>query len=306
MFDWLFGNNKEKDALQSQSDEAFKQKFIANYMNDKMGAQRANFGGISDSDWNYNMENLRSYSDQSNSAYDDINKQLGDYNKKNKYNYFGNGLIGSILNPIGQTASAVTDLATGDYAKNGRDLWSDLGAAGETALTVLPGVGALAKGAKLGKVASGIDKFNKAAYTIPGSMATGAVWGGLDKVREDGAQVNPMDILGSAGTGAAFGGIIPAVGKYGGNMLQKRGTNVLQRSMARSGIDNDVAQQLLTATPKRALYQEALRSYIPKSTFGKVALGGGALYGGSQLMGMMSPQQPQTLEDYYAMQNGGY
>ena len=46
------------------------------------------------------------------------------------------------------------------------------------------------------------------------------------------------------------------------------------------------------SVPNKALYQTALRSFVPKSTIGKVAAGGGALYGASQLMGIGGQQDP--------------
>ncbi len=60
---------------------------------------------------------------------------------------FGDSLLGSFLNPIAQTVGAVSDLATGNYKD--RDVGSDL--ATGLLLTALPGIGAAAKAAKLGK-----------------------------------------------------------------------------------------------------------------------------------------------------------
>lgn len=111
---------------------------------------------------------------------DNYKNSVADY-KANRYNIFGNGLIGGLLNPIAQTASGVGDLAglalsggksnAWDSSKNAlgvsRDWLSDLGAAGETALTFLaPGA---TKGASIG------SKMAKAGLMGAGYGATGSL-----------------------------------------------------------------------------------------------------------------------------------
>lgn len=97
---------------------------------------------------------------------DNAKNSLAQY-KANKNNYFGNGLIGSLLNPIAQTANSLGDLAglgisggkanawdgSNDYLGDKRDIGSDLGAGIETALTIAP-LGKAMSLAKAGKAAS--------------------------------------------------------------------------------------------------------------------------------------------------------
>lgn len=306
MFDWLFG--KGRDAYEKEQrqalDNAYTDKFVTDYVSQQMGGMRDKFKGtIDDNQWNDAMDNIKSIAQRNSDAYNDTQKQFDETMKKQRHNYFGDGLLGSILNPIAQTGTAALDLATGNYKD--RDVMSDLGAAGQTLLSALPAVGGAAKVLHMGKVASGLDKVNKALYTIPGSMATGAAFGGLETLRQGGSDTNLNDVLGSAGTGAAFGAAVPAVMKYGGNALRNRGSKVVQNSLASAGVGADDMASIMGKMSNKALYQEALRSLVPKSTFGKLALGGGALYGGSRLLGG-GQQQPQTIEDYYAMQQGGY
>lgn len=246
MFDWLFGdggkqrkqNEEQLDALRTQRADA---DVLSQVFNNRI------------SSGNYNNDNVGTIMDAGDSYgqfVKDADTQTADLEKslkQSRYDYFGNGLLGAILNPIGQTATAGFDLATGQYENNDRDMWSDIGAAGQTALSFLPFAGGLAR---VGGVA--------------GKMA--------------------------AGVGAAFGAGIPIAGKIGGNMLRNRGSKVLGNELAKSGVADDAAQQFMSSVPNKALYQTALRSFVPKSTVGKLAVGGGALYGASRLMG--GGQQP--------------
>lgn len=306
MFDWLFG--KGRDAYEKEQrqalDKAYTDKFVADFVSQKMGGMRDKFkGSIDDNQWGDAMDSIKSVAQRNSDTYNDTQKQFDETMKKQRHNYFGDGLLGSILNPIAQTGTAALDLATGNYKD--RDVMSDIGAAGQTLLSALPAVGGAAKALNMGKVASGLGKVNKALYTIPGSTATGAAFGGLETLRQNGADTNLSDALSSAGTGAAFGLAMPAAMKYGGKALRNRGSKVVQNSLTGAGVGADDMASIMGKIPNKALYQEALRSLVPKSTFGKLALGGGALYGGSRLLGGGQPQ-PQTIEDYYAMQQGGY
>lgn len=105
---------------------------------------------------------------------DNAKNSLAQY-KANKNNYFGNGIIGSILNPIAQTANGIGDLAgmaisggkanswdgSNDYLGDKRDIGSDLGALGETALTLIP----LGKGLSVAKAGKAVNAA-KAAGTV--------------------------------------------------------------------------------------------------------------------------------------------
>lgn len=305
MFDWLFG--KGRDAYEQEQrralDKAYTDKFVADFVSQKMGGMRDKFkGSIDDNQWGDAMDSIKSVAQRNSDTYNDTQKQFDETMKKQRHNYFGDGLLGSILNPIAQTGTAALDLATGNYKD--RDVMSDIGAAGQTLLSALPAVGGAAKALNMGKVASGLGKVNKALYTIPGSTATGAAFGGLETLRQNGADTNLSDALSSAGTGAAFGLAMPAAMKYGGKALRNRGSKLVQNSLTGAGVGADDMASIMGKIPDKALYQEALRSLVPKSTFGKLALGGCVLYGGSRLLG--GGQQPQTIEDYYAMQQGGY
>lgn len=318
MFDWLFGKSKNQ-ALAQYQDAAEQQKISQdtnNLLKDKLNEMYndpANAGLLADmrktnpgfdDSWKAQMTNLDMQGDKLKGATDAANAELKKQEKKQKYNVFGDGILGSFLNPIAQTVSAVGDLATGNYKD--RDVGSDLAAAGETLLTALPGIGAAAKAAKLGKVAEGLGAVNKALYTIPGSAATGAAMGGLDKIRTG----ETDDALNGALLGGIMGGAIPGAMKVGGNFLKNRGQNAVTRAVNGAGGDSAA---VLDALPSRALYQEGLRSLVPKSAVGKLALGGGALYGGSQLMGALNPQQgvadddeqANTLNELYKLRQGG-
>ena len=304
MFDWLFGSGgNQKQQIQDQNDQAFKDQFVANYLNDKIGAQRGNFSGINDTDWQSTMNSLGTYRDQANDAYKNSSNVLSDYEKKNKYNYFGDGLLGAILNPIGQTVTAGVDLATGQYGKNGRDAASDLGALAESALTFLPMAGGAMKAMKLGKAGAAV---NGAVNSIPGMALTGAGFGAADAYRQGGQDTQPLDVLGGAAMGGLFGAGIPIAGRMGSNFLRNRGTNVLTNAMTNKGMDQAAIDGVLGSLPNKALYQQALQSFVPRSTFGKIAAGGGLLYGGSRLLNSGGEQQPMNYNDYSSMAQDPY
>ncbi len=237
MFDWLFGDGgkskeEQRNKLrESQYDQTYGRD-ISSGMNDIMSDPAnaeliAQAGADFSNNWNNQANSIRSGVNRNQLSVDDMQKQYDQLEKSSKHDYFGNGLLGAILNPIGQTATAGFDLVTGQYNNNDRDVMSDLGAAGQTALSFLPFAGGLARaGGAIGKVGAGVGK-----------------------------------------------------------VLRNRGSNILGQEMAQSGVADDVAQQVMGSIPNKALYQTALRSFIPKSTGGKLALGGGALYGASQLMG---------------------
>lgn len=287
MFDWLFGSGRQTnyDDTLKQAQQASKAQadatafYYDNLDGDKWGSLDST--GKANALQQYNQ--LNSAATQNTQGYNDYFDAYNQEEKDNKYNYFGNGLLGTILNPIGQTASAVKDLATGQYGENERDVMSDLGAAGQTALSFLPFAGGLAKaGGLVGKAGAGVGR---AVNSVPGMALTGAGFNAGETLRQDGSNTDIGELLGAAGTGAAFGAGIPIAGKLGGKLLRNRGSKVLNRELAQSGVGDDVAQQFMGSVPNKALYQTALRSFVPKSTFGKVAVGGGALLGANQLMG---------------------
>lgn len=159
--------------------------------------------------------------------------------KANKNNYFGNGLIGGLLNPIAQTANSLGDLAglgisggkanawdgSNDYLGDKRDIGSDLGALGETALTVIP-MGKAASLAKAGKAASAGTATAKqmaklAAAQAPKSLGSrvasgallGAGFGATGSLRDMGFENFDAGQLGlSTALGAGIGGGLAGLG----------------------------------------------------------------------------------------------
>ena len=300
MFDWLFGDGgKAKEAQrnklrESQYDQTYGRS-ISSGMNDIMSDPAnaelvAQAGADFTNNWNDQANSIRSGVNRNQLNVDDMQKQYDQMEKSSKHDYFGNGLLGAILNPIGQTVTAGYDLATGQYQNNDRDVMSDLGAAGQTALSFLPFAGGLARaGGAIGKVGAGVGK---AVNSVPGMALTGAGFNAGETLRQGGSDTQLGDMLSAGATGAAFGAGIPIAGRMAGKALRGRGANILGREMAQSGVADDVAQQVMGSIPNKALYQTALRSFVPKSTVGKLALGGGALYGASQLMGGSGQADP--------------
>lgn len=278
MFDWLFGTKRQTNYDDTKS--------LYDRYNDANSSANDYYNkNIANVDWNSlgrdeqikranefsNLDNQRS---ALGGQYDRTNQLYDQENKDRKYQYFGNGLIGSLLNPIGQIATAVGDLATGNYKD--RDALSDIGAAGETLLTLLPGAGTALKGAKaagtaskLGKIGSFIERVGNPA-SIPGMALNGAALGALGELRENGNQANFGDVIGGAGSGAVFGGGIGAGMKYGGRALG----NVMNNGGLKGAM-----------------------SRLNGSKLKKAALIGGGLYGGSQLLGM-GGEQPQPVGGY--------
>lgn len=280
MFDWLFGTKRQTNFDDTKS--------LYDKYNDANSSANDYYNkNIANVDWNslgrdeqIKRANEFNRLDDQRSAlggqYDRTNQLYDQENKDRKYQYFGNGLIGSLLNPIGQTATAIGDLATGNYKD--RDALSDIGAAGETLLTLLPGAGAALKGAKaagtaskLGKIGSFIERAGNPA-SIPGMALNGAAQGALSELRENGNQTNFGDVIGGAGSGALFGGGIGAGMKYGGRVLG----NVMNNGGLKGAM-----------------------SRLNGSKLKKAALIGGGLYGGSQLLGM-GGGQPQPVGGYGA------
>lgn len=154
--------------------------------------------------------------------YDDLTKQAKNSRVANANNKFGDGLVGSILNPMVQTGSAGLDLLTSGTSKweNGdRDLTSDIGAGFETGLTLATlGTGTAAK--SLGK-------------SLAKGALTGAGYGAFGTMNELGNNTWTPEGLGnlalSAGIGAGIGGGISGLG-YGVNKLATGARNT--RNMA--------------------------------------------------------------------------
>jgi len=307
MFDWLFGSKRQTNHgdLSTIGNAVNKNNAdMAAYYNDNIANGNWDKLNIADKQRVSDTYNaMRSASEGGKSQFDAYNKAYGDEEKANRYNYFGNGLLGAILNPIGQTVSAGKDLATGQYGKNGRDAASDLGALAETALTFLPMAGGAMKAMKLGKAGAAV---NGAINSIPGMALTGAGFGAADAYRQGGQNTQPLDVLGGAAMGGLFGGGIPIAGRMGSKLLRNRGANVLTNAMTNKGMDQAAIDGVLGSLPNKALYQQALQSFVPRSTFGKIAAGGGLLYGGSRLLNSGGEQQPMNYNDYSSMAQDPY
>lgn len=228
----LFGDNSKNT---SYKDAAYKKRFqdISNATYDSM------YGGMSDYlDKKYEGGSSKFKYDYLGGLKDDADKTLQGY-KQSRYNTFGNGLVGSLLNPIAQTASAVGDLAglalsggkvnAWDSSKDplgvSRDVGSDLGALGESALTVAP----IAKGlslAKAGKaVQAGTATAKQAAKVaaaqapktlgqkVAGGALLGAGFGATGGLRDMGFEnFDPGQFALSTGIGAGVGGGLAGLG----------------------------------------------------------------------------------------------
>ena len=156
-----------------------------------------------------------------------------------KNDAFGNGLIGGFLNPIAQTMGSIGDL--GGMALSGgkynawdaskdpmgvhRDIGSDLGALGETALTVVP----MARGASLAKAgkamkagtATAKQAARVAASQVPKTMGQkiaggtllGAGFGATGSLRDMGFEnFDPNQFALSTAIGGGIGGVGAGIG----------------------------------------------------------------------------------------------
>lgn len=199
----LFGDNSNNT---SYKDAAYKKRFqdISNATYDSM------YGGMTDYlDKNYEGGSSKFKYDFLGGLKDDADKTLQGY-KQSRYNTFGNGIIGSLLNPIAQTASSVGDL-TGMALSGGkvnawdsskdpigahRDWLSDLGALGETALTVVPAV----KGLRVAKAGKAVNAANAAGKVIePGTKLAkqAALWSKSQAPKTIGQKIAGGALMGS-------------------------------------------------------------------------------------------------------------
>lgn len=239
----LFGDNSNNT---SYKDAAYKKRFqdISNATYDSM------YGGMSDYlDRNYEGGSSKFKYDYLGGLKDDADKTIQGY-KQSRYNTFGNGLIGSLLNPIAQTASSIGDL-TGMALSGGkvnawdsskdplgvsRDIGSDLGALGETALTVIP-MGKAASLAKAGKAASAGTATAKqmaklAAAQAPktlgqkvaGGALLGAGFGATGSLRDMGFEnFDPGQFALSTAIGGGVGGGLAGLGGLWNKYTQPAG-----------------------------------------------------------------------------------
>ena len=143
------------------------------------------------------------------------------------------------------------------YKRNNRDPVSDIGAGVESLMNIIPG-------------ASGVKALTSSGKISRGALVRNALSGAASSVasayREGGQNTKLSDALGRIPMGAAMSAAMPiGFGKLGSLKNKLTGTD--------------------------------WRKYLPKSTMGKVALGGGALYGGSKLLPLFGGGQNQYQDD---------
>lgn len=254
----------------------------------------------------YDMSGIESDSflDPYSSAVSEATNTFKDRFKHNRYNEFGNGIIGSLINPVGQVASLGGDLlygaGTGDWSNAAkRDYVSDLGALANTALT-FTGVGNLARTAPL-------------ASKIAAGAAMGGAQNAAFNLWQNGSDAQIGDVLGDAAFGAAIGGAIPIAGNAIGNITQRGAVKNVNNALRNAGFGSNLDNAGMYAAGQNVLgdqYQSLLdqansgvrnkltnfaTGALPNSRLGKMAaIGGGTALGGyglSKLFGGNNTQQ---------------
>lgn len=207
--------NKQEDDMRKNAEQA-KQDAI------KASFRGANGGLYGDALRAYE----KPYEDYANQTADELASTV----KKNRY--FGDGIIGAVLNPWAQTFDVLGDVATGQIgsrynrenpmlknvgmsnwkgSRKQNDLLSDIGAVGEAAFDAV-GMGALGDAVKGGtKLMSNVGK------TALRTGALGAGENAFSALREGGKDTSLGDIALSGAIGGAFGGGLGALSQFGGN-----------------------------------------------------------------------------------------
>jgi hypothetical protein len=197
---------------------------------------------------------------------EDINRTKSEQDF-DKGTVFSGGLLGGLLNPITQTAKAGIDLGRGVAGsiagdKNAWDAWnkrdwlSDLGALGETALTVVPTVRGITGAGKA--AATGAKTLGK---TIGKGAAMGAGYGLSGGLREMGAKdFNLGNLALGTAVGAGFGGALSGMG-YGLGKVNTKLSDIAKKNRA---VDEKVYYNTLNdmgdlSAANGVSYQEALK-----------------------------------------------
>lgn len=222
MWDFLFGKTKDqydadyakaiKDTKQQKADAEYNYRYNkALYDANKDYFDKAGVKDPSEYYWNENGQRVNALSDtmnQYNKYLGDLSKEREEVARRNKYNIYGDGIIGGLLNPFHQTGTAIQDFVTSgtkEWQNGNRDWLSDLGSAGEIALdlaTLGSGSGATAGAKTLGK-------------TIGKGALLGAGYGATGALSDMGAKnFNLGQLAISTGIGAGVGGGIAGLG-YG-------------------------------------------------------------------------------------------
>lgn len=257
----LFGTGRQydRDTVNSQIDKANQLNQQANDYYAK-NIEGADWNSLSDEDRAQRTAIMNSYNNaraQAKSGLDTLGKAYEQEEKDWRYKPFGNGIIGGMINPMYQAGTAAVDLMGNTYKQNNRDPVSDIGAGVESLMNIIPG-------------ASGVKALTSAGKISRGALVRNALSGAASSVanayREGGQNTKLSDALGRIPMGAAMGAAMPIGFEKFGSLKNK-----------------------LTGTD--------WRKYLPKSTMGKVALGGGALYGGSKLLPLFGGGQNQYQDD---------
>lgn len=256
MFDFLFGKNKDqyaseydtaiKNAKQDRADAAYNYRYNkALYDANKDYFDKIGVKDPSASYWNDTGQRANAFTETMNQYgkyLNDLNKEKEDVAWKNRYNIFGDGLIGGVLNPFHQAGTAVQDLVssgTKEWDNGDRDVGSDLGAAGQVGLTLLGFLGGGGAGASLGQ-------------TMLKGAGYGAGYGALGGITDMGAKNFDLGQLAlNTGIGAAVGGGMSGLGYGLGKVWNKysqpapsKSTDIIP-SAANSGGDNNKYQEYL-------------------------------------------------------------
>lgn len=253
----------------------------------------------------YDMSGIESDSflDPYSNAVSEANNTFNDRFKHNRYNEFGNGIIGSLINPVGQVASLGGDLlygaGTGDWSNAAkRDYVSDLGALANTALT-FTGAGNLARTAPL-------------ASKIAAGAAMGGAQNAAFNLWQNGSDAKIGDVLGDAAFGAAIGGAMPAVGNALGNITTRGAQRIVDKGLQNAGKTpaNANAYMSLINNAKSGARGKLLSfgaGIVPQTKLGKAAaIGGGAALGGyglSKIFGGGGNDQQLSDDDLAALYN---
>jgi hypothetical protein len=277
MWDFLFGKNKDQydaeynKAIKDTKQEKAKAQYNYYYNKDLYDANKDYFDKIGVKDpsasyWNDSGQRTNALTETMN-QYD---KYLGDLNKekeevalKNKYNVFGDGIVGNLLNPFNQAGTAVQDFVssgTKEWDNGNRDVLSDLGAMGESALMVAPFAGAgmkmlrggsaVANGintaSKLGKVGNAVKSF-ATAHPFASKIGRTAIgmggYSGLGALTDYGSKIGehmPETAL-RVGTGMAIGGLSGAAG-YGLGKVGDKIADVAKNNRTTATTENVVSQ----------------------------------------------------------------
>ena len=215
----LWGEDRDRidlnnQALINQAKQAWAQKDVDNeygkalYNANKEAFDNLGYTGAQfyDKDlWGKRTSNLNDLEEYRKKAYDE-----------NKYNLFGNGLFGAILNPFHQAGTAVQDLVssgTSKWDKGERDALSDLGAGAQAALTVAtmaaPFSGSVSALKGLAPLQTAMQN-----HKIIAPAVLGTVRGGTEGLRKYGSKIGEHlpEVASNTAMNAAFGAGVGALG----------------------------------------------------------------------------------------------